>query len=272
MEKLQNALQKARAQRTSPPKDRASAPPRKPRGQSDSDDMWSQIKPLELDSDHLVSQRVVTDAARTEARHFDILRTKVVLQMKRMGWSRVAVTSPSPVCGKTTTACNLALGVGRQRDLSAILIDLDLRRPGVAKLLHASPENSISDVLDGHVPFHEQALRYRDNVAISMNKARAHDPSRLLLQQGSLDVLDQIEEDYQPDMMLFDLPPLLVSDDARAFLKNVDCALIIARAERTTAEEIDACEKEVRDLTNVLGVVLNGSRFGATAANYGDYY
>lgn len=272
MEKLQNALQKARAQRSSPTKDRAGAVAHKPSGRRGSGHRWSEMAPLELDSDRLVSQRVVTDAARAEARHFDILRTKVVLQMKRMGWSRVAVTSPSPACGKTTTACNLALGVGRQQDLSAILFDLDLRRPGVAKLLHARPDHSISDVLDGHVTFHEQALRYRDNVAVSMSRERAHDPSRLLLQQGSLDVLDQIEEDYAPDMMLFDLPPLLVSDDARAFLKNVDCALIIARAERTTAEEIDACEKEIRDLTNVLGVVLNGSHFGATAANYGDYY
>jgi Mrp family chromosome partitioning ATPase len=60
--------------------------------------------------------------------------------------------------------------------------------------------------------------------------------------------------------MIFDLPPVLVSDDTRAFLKDVDCALIVARAGATSAAQIDTCEREVAEQTNVLGVVLNQCR------------
>lgn len=45
---------------------------------------------------------------------FDILRTKIQLMMRKNGWTRLAVTSPSPACGKTTTSCNLAAGFSRQ--------------------------------------------------------------------------------------------------------------------------------------------------------------
>jgi protein-tyrosine kinase len=60
--------------------------------------------------------------------------------------------------------------------------------------------------------------------------------------------------------MIFDLPSILIGDDARAFLQHVDCALILTRADQTRYGDFDSCEREVREYTNVLGVVLNGYR------------
>ncbi len=57
--------------------------------------------------------------------------------------------------------------------------------------------------------------------------------------------------------MIFDMPSILVSDNTRAFLSNVDCAVIIARANNTRYGHFDACEREIAEYTNVLGVVLN---------------
>ena len=57
--------------------------------------------------------------------------------------------------------------------------------------------------------------------------------------------------------MIFDMPSILVGDNTRAFLKNVDCALIIVRANGTRYGHFDACEREIAEHTNVLGVVLN---------------
>ncbi len=62
--------------------------------------------------------------------------------------------------------------------------------------------------------------------------------------------------------MIFDLPSILIGDDARAFLQHVDCALILARADQTRYGDFDSCEREVGEYTNVLGVVLNGYRHG----------
>ena len=71
--------------------------------------------------------------------------------------------------------------------------------------------------------------------------------------------------------MIFDLPPFLVSDDTRAFIKNVDAVLIMARAGETKISQIDACEREIAEHTNVLGVALNQCQFTEESGGY-EYY
>jgi len=88
------------------------------------------------------------------------------------------------------------------------------------------------------------------------NKSEA-DPAKLLLAENTSKVVDQIELDFKPDIMIFDLPSILVNDDTRAFLKNVDCALIVIRADKTRYSQFDVSEREISEQTNVLGVVLN---------------
>jgi len=83
------------------------------------------------------------------------------------------------------------------------------------------------------------------------------DPARLLLAEETAEILQDIEATYQPDIMIFDLPSVLVNDDTRAFLKNVDCALIVIRANATRYGQFDTCEREIAEQTNVLGVALN---------------
>ena len=68
--------------------------------------------------------------------------------------------------------------------------------------------------------------------------------------------------------MLFDLPPVLVSDEARAFLKLVDAAVIVAGAEQSTVSEVDECEREVAGYTKVAGIVLNKCRHMSEGYGY----
>lgn len=264
MEKLQAALEKARKSReggSEPPaqRPRPAAPPAA-RQPARPDELWAALPTFEVDAEHLETHRVVTRVASAKAAPFDILRTKVLLQMRQHGWKRLAITSPMPKSGKTTTACNLALGLGRQRDLRAMLFDLDLRDPSVHKFFEFSPQHGIGELLTGKVDFAEQGLRIGENVAVSMSKGRIADPTRVLLAEETAEVLDRIEADYAPDLMIFDLPSMLVNDDTRAFLKNVDCALVVIRAGSTLYGQFDTCEREIAEQTNVLGVVLNAYR------------
>lgn len=265
MEKLQAALAKARKTRTEKtsasrmeisPGSRLNSPGK--RALMDAvEGKWAALNAFDVADSHLQTHRVVTREAGPAAAPFDILRTKVLLQMRQNGWKRLAITSPMPQSGKTTTACNLALGLGRQRDLRAILMDLDLRDPSVNDFFEARPDHGIGDVLTGEVEFADQAMRLGDNLACSMARSAEKDPTRLLLAEETAEVIDRIEADYQPDIMIFDLPSVLVNDDTRAFLKNVDCALIVVRANTTRYGQFDTCEREIAEQTNVLGVVLN---------------
>jgi capsular exopolysaccharide synthesis family protein len=222
---------------------------------------WADIQKSEIDPRRLVKRRLISFGRQAEATAFDVLRTKVLQLTGANGWKRVAITSPLPGSGKTTTAINLAVALARQVDLRIILIDLDMRRPAVARSLGVSGKTGVAPVLEGRESFGRQARRLGDNLAVAMNYAALRDPSDLFLRARTSEVLDEIEATYRPDLILFDMPPLLVNDDASAFLRNVDCALMVAEAGATTISQVDVCEKELAEQTNVLGVVLNKCRF-----------
>lgn len=278
MEKLQKALQKARDQRADVRSDTvmqgkmtipygstdAAVPPSRP-----VEDLWSDLRGFEPSATDLERGRIVSAEANKLGNHFDILRTKVLLMMRKKGWKRLAITSPTMGCGKSTTACNFVVGGARNQDFRMILVELDLRRPSIAKTLgiHDSPD--VTDLLCGKVDFAEQAVRYRNNIALAVAQRVSDDPTSILLSRTAHKVLDDVEARYEPDVMIFDLPPILVSDDTQAVLKDVDCALLVAQAGKTTVGQIDSSEREIAEHTNVLGVVLNQCR--DTDENHGYY-
>ncbi|WP_298976277.1 CpsD/CapB family tyrosine-protein kinase [uncultured Roseobacter sp.] len=278
MEKLQKALSKAR-------RDRGGASAGTPRRRTPKTlspaapalirpfpPVWDELQPIEPNPDTLTAHRVITLNAQAEANPFDILRTKIFLLMRQNGWTRLGITSPDKGCGKTTISCNLAVGFSRQQEVRSMLFDLDFRRPGIASIFEHRPEHDVRALLTGEVSAAEQMVRLRTNVAISMSKNPVSDPTQILLSQKAVSVMDDIQKEFEPDIMIYDLPPMLVTDDARAVLKNVDCALIISRAEHTKVSQLDVCEREVAEHTNVLGVVLNSCRhLESTEEYYGDY-
>jgi Mrp family chromosome partitioning ATPase len=264
MEKLQAALEKARSRRSTQAQTATAGAAARAVGgttrQGGTARLWSDLPQIELSGAALQHHNVVTQQASQTATPFDILRTKILLQMRQNGWKSLAITSPMPQSGKTTMACNLALGLGRQGELRTMLFDLDLNDPSVAKFLGHTPQAHISDMLAGKVSFADQAVRIGESVAVSMANRTEPDPTRVLLAEQTRETLDAVRAAYAPDVMIFDMPSILVGDNTRAFLKNVDCALIVARANNTKYGHFDACEREIAEHTNVLGVVLNAFR------------
>lgn len=263
MEKLQAALEKARKtrQNSDSVSVRHATTGSRSKQLSDIEQKWQSLERVDISDKVLQKNRLVTKTPNNKAAPFDILRTKVLLQMRQNGWKRLAITSPMPNSGKSTTACNLALGLGRQSDLRSMVLDLDLRDPSVDQFLDHTPKHGIGEVFAGDVDFADQAVRIGDNVAFSMASQPESDPAKILLAEETTNVIDRIELDYKPDIMIFDLPSLLVNDDTRAFLKNVDCALIIIRGNKTRYSQFDTSEREIAEQTNVLGVVLNAFQY-----------
>lgn len=274
MEKLEAALAKAREMRKSalgaPDGSHDRIP--MPRG-AEPVYVWANLPEISLSASRARGSRITALLGGKDAAPYDMLRSRTIRLMKEKGWSRLAITSPGAACGKTTIALNLALSLSRQKDLKVMLIDLDLRRPSLHRQLGQSPEHSFHDVLDGQVAFEDVAMRIDDNLLIAMNSTASRHPSELLQSAATRTVLDEIERRWQPDIMLFDMSPMLASDDNVGFLGNVDCALLVAAAESTTLPNIDICEKELAQLTNVLGVVLNKCRYtdDSVGYDYGSY-
>ncbi|WP_425041431.1 CpsD/CapB family tyrosine-protein kinase [Primorskyibacter sp. S187A] len=275
MEKIQKALAKARDSREggtpSTPRERtAPAPARGPQVQHDGDP-WSLLQKFHPDEARLIQSRIMTLHTGQAATHFDVMRTKTLQTMRANNWRRLAITSPSPSAGKSTIALNLAFSIARQPDLRAILAELDLRRPSIGKTLNITPPHGIADVLRGRVDFADQALCHNDNMAFSLSKGSVGNTAELLNSAEIVNQLADIEARFAPDVMIFDMPPMLVNDDMMAFAGQVDCVLLVAAAETTTVKEIDTCERELASQTNVMGVALNKCRYMGPDYGYSYY-
>lgn len=267
MERLEAALAKAREMRQSVLRD-PGQPRSKPTPSQVAAADWLSLPEVDIGPDRARAHRITALAGNKEAVPYDLLRSRVIRMMRDKSWTRLAVTSPDPACGKTTVSLNLALSLARQRDLRVMLFDLDLRRPGLYKLLGHPVGRSFWEVLERKVPFTEVSVRFGDNLAIALNNSATRHPAELLHSQMTADVLDEIESRWRPDIMIFDLCPMLASDDNVGFLSNVDCGVLVAAAESTRLSNIDICEKELAQLTNVLGVVLNKCRYADDSVGY----
>jgi MinD-like ATPase involved in chromosome partitioning or flagellar assembly len=121
--------------------------------------------------------------------------------------------------------------------------------------------HSTERFLKGDVSIEETFARYGENVAIGANAYPASYAAELLQSQEAISSVKSLKDKLRPDVMLFDLPPMLASDDVLAFLPNVDCVLLVAAAEESSMNEIDVCERNLAQESHVLGVVLNKCRY-----------
>ncbi len=204
---------------------------------------------------------VTMDRSNSAYASFDVLRTNVLQEARKNRWTSIGITSPTPGCGTSLVALNLAFSLQHHNDKRTILLDLDLRRPRLAELLCASGGRSVTELLSGSTGAEKVLARYGTNLALGFNDVRVEFSAELLQSASAAAGLAWMREKYAPDVVLCDLPPALASDDVAAFADNLDCVLIVARAERSRIDEIDACERFLAERTNVLGVVLNDCRY-----------
>lgn len=222
---------------------------------------WERLRPIELDRARLAENRIVT-LDRTHDGHaaFDMMRTKILQILRHNQRSTIAITSPTPKCGKTTIALNLAFSLSLQSDCRTVVIDLNLKAPRFEELLGVAAPFSIDNVLAGDSPMNRALVRFGDNLAIGTCHRSVEYSAELLQSRETVKVLKQMYTELAPDVVIFDMPPMLGGDDVTAFLPNADCALLVAAAETTKMPDIDACERHLAERTQLIGVVLNNYR------------
>ena len=237
------------------------------------EDAWHALQEFTPDPEVMKRNRIVTFAGGPDTAPFDMMRTKVLQQMRANGWRRLAITSPGKACGKTTVSANLAFGFARQPETRLALIEMDMRRPALAHTLgiNGGPRQ-IARVFEGKDPLEKQLLRFGMNLAIGVNHAVVANPSELLNSPAVPEILTAMEAELDLSLMIFDMPPMMAADDMLAFAGKVDCVLLVAAAESTSIAEIDRCERELAAQTNVLGVVLNKCRYTEPSYGYGYGY
>jgi Mrp family chromosome partitioning ATPase len=218
---------------------------------------WA-VSPAALDPDHLRRHRIIAHGTDAPAQvPFNHLRTRLLKSLKDNNWRRIAITSPSPACGKSVVAVNLALSMARVPQCRAALIDLDLRRSSVARVLGVRAAASIGEYYHGTAKLAECFLAIAPNLFVGLNHEPIEKTGELLQGPRTTDLHSEIAAALDPDVIIFDLPPLLVSDDAIGFIPSVDAVLVVVAAGTSTAAELDDTERQISALGKYVGVILN---------------
>ncbi|MBT1515616.1 CpsD/CapB family tyrosine-protein kinase [Bradyrhizobium sp. SRL28] len=230
------------------------------------------FKEVRLSADHLEANRIVAyGTSGQNGRYYDMLRTQVLQEMDKKSWQFLAVTSPTAGCGKSVTACNLALSISRLPERSVLLVDLDLRRPTVGKYLGIGGDGGVLSVLEGRAPLSSAVLQASigPNGMLVLPGSVSSNSSEWMGSQTMGALLQTIKRDFRSRIVIFDLPPMLLGDDVISILPRMDAALLVAGIGNTTVSDVKECQRHLKR-TPVVRVVVNKST--EAAGSYYGYY
>jgi len=230
---------------------------------------YKDTRVVKLQAEHLEKNRIVAfNKNDPMSMHFDLLRTHVLQKMEDKGWRTLAITSPTQEAGKSVVAINLAISIAQQTNRTAMLVDFDLRRPKIGAYLGIPMEKSLNDLLDGTVELADVLVNPdMPRLVVLATKTPVKKSSETLSSQNIADLIKDLRERYKSRIVVFDLPPVLVTDDTIALLPQIDCVLMVVADGMSTKREI---EHSIRLLPaeKLIGTVLNKAEIGARAYDY----
>jgi succinoglycan biosynthesis transport protein ExoP len=185
------------------------------------------------------------------------LRTSLALSIESNGNNVVLVTSAQPLEGKTTTACNLAtaLAYGGQK---VLLVDADMRRPGVHRGLGLENECGLSELLGGQATLAQSVQRLVEpDVWVITAGAPPPNPSELLGSERMESLLAQVKTGPF-DWVIIDTPPVLAVSDASILTPWVSGVTFVVGSEMTRRRLAErAIDTLAAGRPRILGAVLN---------------
>lgn len=268
MERIKLAIEKARRQaqpgpQGEAPKARVVAMQAQELGELN----YVQTKVVPLSAEHLERNRIIAyNKNASQGRAFDLLRTQVLKAMEDNGWRTLAITSPSAEAGKSVLAINLAMSIAHYTTKTALLVDFDLRRPKIGSYLGLPMERSLNDLLAGEAQLQEVLVNpaLPRFVVLPTREPVSHS-TEVLSSPRVASLINDLRERYESRIVIFDLPPLLSSDDAIAVLPKIDCVLMVVANGMSSRKEIEDSLHHL-PASNLIGTVLNKAE--GQASNY----
>ncbi len=258
MERIKQALQRAREERQRD-------------GTYKSRRVWSSASPelsisftetrsLPLTPDIIDKNRLVAvaeDGAMADA--YRILRTRVLQRMRANGWRSLAITSMTEHNGKTLTAVNLAISMAKEVNHTVLLVDLDLRRPSIARCFSNEPTPGLSDYLLRGMGISEVLFTPGiDRLVVLPGNEPLANSSEMLSSPAMTSLIQELKARYESRYIVFDMPTLMATDDVLTFLPQTDAVLLVVEEGKTLRQEI-ARAPDLLQGANLIGTVLNKS-------------
>jgi exopolysaccharide/PEP-CTERM locus tyrosine autokinase len=185
----------------------------------------------------------------------------------------ILITSSLPGEGKTFTAINLALSIANERDRQVLLIDADVARPSVSKVLGIKSSPGLIDYLDGQdVTFSDIALNTSMPGFRVIPAGKLHKHSTELLSSNRMALfVEELSRRYPDRLVIFDSPPLLAATQGEILAKLVGQVVLVIEAEKTMQSVVMESVDKLASCDVVLAV-FNKTKRNMDAGYYGYGY
>jgi protein-tyrosine kinase len=188
------------------------------------------------------------------AEQYRVLRYRLEC-LAKAGIKALAFTSPQSGEGKTTTAVNAALALGKGGRNRVVLVDADLRRPGVASMLGLRANKGLTDIVAGRASLDDCLWRFgADELYVLPAGTPPDDLSATLYDPRMGDLMATLKQRF--DFVIVDTPPVLPLADVPTLSRDLDGAVMVVRANHTPKELVNAALDALYGVT-VHGLVLN---------------
>jgi polysaccharide biosynthesis transport protein len=170
--------------------------------------------------------------------------------------------------GKSTLILGLAISAARLHQ-RVLLVDADLRRPSLHKLLNLPNERGLSTLLTSNAPIptrlNSRSANLASNISVITAGPTPADPAKLLSSPRMRDVMATFERNY--DLVLLDAPPAIGMVDAMLLGSCCQGVMLTGRLDRVTRNELTQAIVALQKL-NLIGIVANGSTVSLSNSDY----
>ena len=233
---------------------------------------------VEIDLDALAAAGIVSpNAPRSQiADQFRVIKRPLISNAMGKGASVIAngnlimVTSAVAGEGKSFTAINLALSIATELDNTVMLVDADVARPSVLRVLGLPPSPGLLDlVLDESIDMSSVLLKTNiDKLSILPSGTPHERATELLASDAMIRLLKNVASRYPDRIVIFDSPPLLLTTEARVLASHMGQIVMVVKAESTLQADVQNALSAIHSCPVKL-LVLNQAR---TASNGGYGY
>ncbi len=264
MDRIQRALDLAKVQVTRPPVPPPAEDSRAERIALNREFALGAVESvarLRLDWAELRERRVIATTDSQPAGHaYRMLRTQVLQRARTHGLTTLGVVSAVNGEGKTLTAINLALSLAAEPNQTVLLLDLDLRRPAIAATLGLEAERGLETWFGGDEPTKSvcYGIEGVERLFVLPTLVPVSGSSEVLAGLATRRLFNELKGRDPGRLLLVDLPPLLLSDDALTVAPLLDGVVLVVNERRTRREDVVRAI-ELLGNTRVVGTVLNRS-------------
>jgi len=190
------------------------------------------------------------------AEQFRIMRTNIRALSPDNPLKTFAITSALRGEGKTVTSCNISLAFSQEPDIKVLLVDGDLRKPGVHKMFGLSREPGLTDVFLKTVDLDSLIAAPKvGNLHIITAGTSMPNPSEILNSHKLKDTIEILKKKF--DYLFFDCAPIVPVTDAGVLGAQVDGTVLVVRAASTGALDVERAFSLLKDANaRPIGAVL----------------